>query len=128
MSKQEGAGRKSWGVYVARLVVVLILGFVLFMLSTPLISFYNQSHYSVKECTVTEADAWESRTVTTSAHLSIYTSDCGTLVYEVGATSDELERLAERVNEFRGQRLGFGFGDVQLQSNLSTVYSVEGLD
>ena len=119
---------KTWGTYVARVLIVLFFAGVLFMLSTPLISKYNQTHYTMRSCTVTEATARETRTVTTSTKLSIYTSDCGTLVYEISKPGAELERMAEHINEFQGKRLGFGFGDIQLQSNLSTVFKVEGIE
>lgn len=119
---------KTWGTYVARVLIVLFFAGVLFMASTPLISKYNQTHYTMQSCTVTEATARETRTVTTSTKLSIYTSDCGTLVYEISKPGAELERMAEHINEFQGKRLGFGFGDIQLQSNLSTVFKVEGTE
>ncbi|MDT0190788.1 hypothetical protein [Rothia terrae] len=127
MNEQEKQP-KTWGTYVARVLIVLFFAGVLFMLSTPLISKYNQTHYTMRSCTVTEATARETRTVTTSTKLSIYTSDCGTLVYEISKLGAELERMAEHINEFQGKRLGFGFGDIQLQSNLSTVFKVEGTE
>ncbi|WP_185174071.1 hypothetical protein [Rothia nasimurium] len=127
MNEQEKQP-KTWGTYVARVLIVLFFAGVLFMLSTPLISKYNQTHYTMRSCTVTEATARETRTVTTSTKLSIYTSDCGTLVYEISKPGAELERMAEHINEFQGKRLGFGFGDIQLQSNLSTVFKVEGIE
>lgn len=127
MNEQEKQP-KTWGTYVARVLIVLFFAGVLFMLSTPLISKYNQTHYTMRSCTVTEATARETRTVTTSTKLSIYTSDCGTLVYEISKPGAELERMAEHINEFQGKRLGFGFGDIQLQSNLSTVFKVEGTE
>lgn len=122
--------KEPWAVKeILKVIVSLaILAGVLFMASTPLISKYNQTHYTMRSCTVTEATARETRTITTSTKLSIYTSDCGTLVYEISRPGAELERMAEHINEFQGKRLGFGFGDIQLQSNLSTVFKVEGTE
>lgn len=107
--------------------LVLLAG-ILFMASTPFISKYNQYNYTMRQCTVTEAKARESRTVTYSTQLSIYTSDCGTLVYEVGAPDFKLEEMADYINGFKGEKLGFGFGKIQLQSNLSTVFKIEGFE
>lgn len=102
---------------------------ILFATATPLIvSKYNQYNYTMRQCTVTEAKARESRTVTYSTQLSIYTSDCGTLVYEVGAPDFKLEEMADYINGFKGEKLGFGFGKIQLQSNLSTVSKIEGFE
>lgn len=102
---------------------------ILFAIATPLIvSEYNKYNYTMRECTVVKAKARESRTVTYSTQLSIYTSDCGTLVYEVGAPDFKLEEMADYINGFKGEKLGFGFGNIQLQSNLSTVSKIEGFE
>ena len=119
---------KTWGVYVARVFIILLLSGILFMASTPFISKYNQYNYTMRQCTVIEAKAREGRTVTYSTQLSIYTSDCGTLVYQVGRPGDELREMADYINEFQGEQLGFGFGNIQLQSNLSTVFKIEGFE
>lgn len=119
----------TWSVYVARVFVILFFGGILFATATTLIvSEYNKYNYTMRECTVVKAKARESRSVTYSTQLSIYTSDCGTLVYQVGRPGDELREMADYINEFQGEQLSFGFGNVQLQSNLSTVFKVEGFE
>lgn len=131
MSKQEGAeGREPWTVKEVVKVVVsfVLLGIAVFALSFPAIMFYNSSHYQVRECTVDYANYYEQRTVATSKNLVIHTSDCGTLRYGARVSGGELEALESRINEFRGQRLSFGFGEFQFWSGPRLVYSVEGLD
>lgn len=101
--------KEPWAVKeILKVIVSLaILAGVLFMASTPLISKYNQTHYTMRSCTVTEATARETRTITTSTKLSIYTSDCGTLVYEISRPGAELERMAEHINDVSRQEARF---------------------
>ncbi|QOW64694.1 hypothetical protein [Rothia terrae] len=98
------------------------------MLSYPALAYYNSTHYTMRSCTVTEATARETRTVTTSTQLSIYTSDCGTLEYNARVSGEEHQSLETKINDRRGQQLEFGFGKFQFWSGPKMVYTVGGIE
>ncbi|QOW64671.1 hypothetical protein [Rothia terrae] len=127
MNEQEKQP-KTWGTYVARVLIVLFFAGVLFMLSTPLISKYNQTHYTMRSCTIDHANYYEQRTVATSKNLAIHTTDCGTLEYNARVSGEELQSLETKINDYRGQQLDFGFGKFQFWSGPKMVYTVGGIE
>lgn len=122
--------KEPWAVKEILKVIVslVILAGVLFMASTPLISKYNQTHYTMRSCTIDHANYYEQRTVATSKNLAIHTTDCGTLEYNARVSGEELQSLETKINDYRGQQLDFGFGKFQFWSGPKMVYTVGGIE
>lgn len=127
MNEQEKQP-KTWGTYVARVLIVLFFAGVLFMLSYPALAYYNSTHYTMRSCTIDHANYYEQRTVATSKNLAIHTTDCGTLEYNARVSGEELQNLETKINGHRGQHLDFGFGKFQFWSGPKMVYTVEGIE
>ena len=119
---------KTWGTYVARVLIVLFFAGVLFMLSYPALAYYNSTHNTMRSCTIDHANYYEQRTVATSKNLAIHTTDCGTLEYNARVSGEELQNLETKINDYRGQHLDFGFGQFQFWSGPKMVYTVEGIE
>lgn len=127
MNEQEKQP-KTWGTYVARVLIVLFFAGVLFMLSYPALAYYNSTHYTMRSCTIDHANYYEQRTVATSKNLAIHTTDCGTLEYNARVSGEELQSLETKINDYRGQHLEFGFGKFQFWSGPKMVYTVGGIE
>lgn len=127
MNEQEKQP-KTWGTYVARVLIVLFFAGVLFMLSYPALAYYNSTHYTMRSCTIDHANYYEQRTVATSKNLAIHTTDCGTLEYNARVSGEELQSLEMKINDYRGQQLEFGFGQFQFWSGPKMVYTVGGIE
>lgn len=128
MNRDEEKQPKTWGTYVARVLIVLFFAGCLFMLSYPALACYNSTHYTMRSCTIAHANYYEQRTVATSINLAIHTTDYGTLEYKARVSGEELQNLETKINDHRGQQLDSGFGKFQFWSGPKMVYTVEGLE